>query len=104
MRAVVPAEGGDAVARFESQREQGGGEAPGADREVAVGVALDRLVGEAPDDLVARVDLFGAPEDGRQREGIVHHQAVHAADCMRNGAAAEPRLGARDAGHRLPVG
>ena len=39
VRAVVPAERGDAIARPDAEIEQGAGEAAGADGEVAVGVA-----------------------------------------------------------------
>ena len=77
MRTVVPCQRGDAVAGLDAEIEQRAGEAAGADGEVAVGVAADGLVGGAPHDLVARIDRFGAAEDGRQRERVVHHQAVH---------------------------
>ena len=58
VRAVVPAEGGDAVAGREAEVEEDLGEAAGAVGEVGEGVAADRLVGEAPDDFLAAEDLF----------------------------------------------
>ena len=68
VRAVVPAERGDAVAGLDAEVEQGPGEAAGAVGEVGEGVAVDRLVGEAPDDFLAAGRLFGAAEDRRQRQ------------------------------------
>ena len=46
VRAVVPAERGDAVAGRDAEIEQDPGEAAGAVGEVGAGVAADRLVGE----------------------------------------------------------
>ena len=87
VRAVVPAERGDAVAGMDAEIEEGAGEAAGAFREGGVVVTADRLVGRAPDDLAVAEERFGAAEDGREGERIVHHEAVHAADCMRNASA-----------------
>ena len=88
VRAVIPAERRNAVARDDAEVEQGAGEAPGAVCEVAHRIAMNRFVGEARDDLAAAVDCFTPAENGRQSQRIVHHQAVHARDCMRNGAPA----------------
>ena len=50
VRTVVPAERRDAVAGLDAESMQRAGEAPRADREVGVGVAMDRLVGSARHD------------------------------------------------------
>ncbi len=89
VRAVVPGERGDAVAGDDAEVGEGAGEPPGAVAEVAHGVAVNRLVREARDDLATPVDRLPSAEDGRQGERVVHHEAVHARDCMRNG----PRVG-----------
>ena len=47
-------------------------------REVAVPVAVDRLVGQPGHDLACRRQRLGAPEDGGERQRKIHHQSVHA--------------------------
>ena len=84
VRAVVPAEGGDAVAGRDAEIEQDPREASGAVGEFGAGIAPDALVGGPPDDFLAAEERFRAAEDRRQGERVVHHQAVHGADCMRN--------------------
>lgn len=77
VRAVVPAEGGDAVAGRDAEVQEDAGEAPAADGEVGEGVALERRIGGTPVDLASAAERLRAAEDGREREGVVHHQTVH---------------------------
>ena len=84
VRPVIPAEGCDAIAWRDAEVEQRLRQTPRTDREVGAGVAADRLVSGAPDDFLPPEQRFGAAKDRRQRERVVHHQAVHGANCMRN--------------------
>ena len=97
VRAVIPAERRHAVAGNDAEIEQGASEAPGPVREVAHRVAMNRLVREARDDLLAAVDCFSPAENRRQGERIVHHQAVHAPGLYGNG-------GVGGSGNALPIG
>ena len=88
VRAVIPAERGDAVAGDDAEVEEDAGRGAGRGAvKSAHGVAVNRLVREARDDFLPAEDCFGAAEDRRQGERVVHHQAVHGPDCMRNACA-----------------
>ena len=79
MAAVIPGEGGDALAGFHAQARERIGELLGAAVEVPIGAALDRLVRPARDDLGGGEVLARAIEEVHQRERILHHQSVHGA-------------------------
>src|SRR5262245_52007299 len=77
MLMMIPSERGDAVAGTDAVAPERVNIAADADAEVAVGVAMKRTIGTAGHDLAARVHLFRVAEDRPQRQGEVHHQAVH---------------------------
>ena len=74
---VVPAEGGDAVARLEAEPLQRHRELPGALAEVGERVGVEAPVRHPRHDLLVREVRLRALEDRRQRQLEVHHQAVH---------------------------
>ena len=77
VRVVVPGERGDAVAALEPELLQPDRELARTAGEVGVGVAMERAVGEARDDLLLREVRLGPAQDRRKRQLVVHHQAVH---------------------------
>ena len=80
---VVPRQRRDPVAGTDAELLQRPGQPPRARGEIGEGVSVNRPVRAARDDRPAREDALGAPENGREREGEVHHQTVHGADCRR---------------------
>ncbi len=74
---VVPAEGADAVAGFESQPREPHGELLRAARHVGVRVAVEALVRQAGDDFALAKERLGPAQQRRQRQLEVHHQPVH---------------------------
>ena len=74
---MVPAERRDPVAALEAETLQRDRELPRAPHRVAVRRAVEALVGEARDDLAVAVVRLGAPQQMRQRQLEIHHQAVH---------------------------
>ena len=77
MLVVVPAQRCNAVAALEAQLTQRHGELLRAARHVRIGVAVERLVGQAGDDLLLAEVRLRAAQQGRKRQLEVHHQAVH---------------------------
>ncbi len=76
---VVPAERRDPVAALEAELLQRDRELPCAPHRVLVRRAVEALVGEPRDDLAVAVVRLRAPQQVRQRQLEVHHQAVHGA-------------------------
>ena len=74
---VVPRERRDAVATLEPELLERHRELPGAPGAVAVGVAVEALVGEPRHDLLVREVCLRTPQERRERQLEVHHQAVH---------------------------
>src|SRR5262249_50306540 len=74
---VIPREGRDAVAALEPEPLQRDCELFRAPRHVAVRVAVEAPVGEPRHDLLVAEVRLGAPEQRRQRQLVLHHQAVH---------------------------
>jgi hypothetical protein len=74
---VVPAQRRDAVSAVEAELLQGDGELPGSPRHVPVRVAVEALVGKPGDDLLVPEERLRSIQDRRERELVVHHQAVH---------------------------
>ena len=101
MLMVVPAERRNAVAAFEPEIVQCDGELPRTPHRVAVRRAMEALVGKPRDDLAVAVIGLGAPQEVRQRQLEIHHQAVHhavtgapstaSATSARSSAGGEPR-------------
>src|SRR5262249_53662133 len=77
VRAVVPHQRGDAIAGLNAEGDEGASEAARAVGPVGNRVAVERLVRIARDDLARTEQLFGAAEDRRQRQRVVHHQTEH---------------------------
>jgi len=74
---VVPAERGDAVTALEAKLAQCQRELPRAARHVGIRVTVERPVRQARDDLLLAEVRLRAPQQGRNRQREVHHQAVH---------------------------
>src|SRR5262249_50641063 len=74
---VVPAERRNAVAALEAEPAEGNAERPRAAARLAVRALLEALVRLPRYELRIGPVGLGAPEQGRQGELIVHHQAVH---------------------------
>ena len=74
---VVPAQRRDAVTALEAELSERHCKLLRAARHVCVGVAVERLVGQARDDLLVAEVRLRAPKQGRDRQLEVHHQAVH---------------------------
>ena len=74
---VVPHEGGDAVAVFETQAAKCHRETLRPRREVGIAVAVPALVRKPGDDLAVAVELVRPPQDRGHVQLVVHHQAVH---------------------------
>ena len=81
MLVVVPAQRSDAVVIANTELAQCAGQPVGAEEALAVRRAVERLVGAATDDRLARMQLPGPARHGRNRELKVHHQAVHMDSC-----------------------
>ena len=77
MLVMVPAKRGHAIAVFDAQFLQGHGQPLGPLDHVAIGVAMDRFVGQPGDDLAIVVQLLRAAEHRGNRQLEVHDQAVH---------------------------
>jgi hypothetical protein len=73
MRIVVPHQRGHAVAGLDACLHQHLGERLGAAVEVCVGVAVQRLVRQARDDLAFTVINPGALQKMVERQGHLHH-------------------------------
>jgi hypothetical protein len=74
VRVVVPAQGGNAIARLNARLDQDLGQRKRAPVEVAELVAVQRLVGQAADDLYVRVIPPRTIQEVVQREGRTHHR------------------------------
>src|SRR6266540_7344020 len=77
MAVVIPAEGGDAIARADAERLEGGSESPRAAQALGVGRAVERAVRAAAHDGPVAVQRLRPAHDGAEREGVVHGQAEH---------------------------
>src|SRR5262245_30962108 len=83
MLRVVPAERRDAIGRADTEAAERARQPARANRELAVGGAVERFIGEPRDDFAARVQRLGATENRRQRQRIIHHQALrHVCDSV----------------------
>ena len=74
---VVPAERRNPVAALEAEPTEPDGELLRPSHHVRVRVAVEGAVGEARDDLLRAEVRLDAAQDRRQRQLVVHHQAVH---------------------------
>jgi hypothetical protein len=77
MLVMVPAQRRDAVTALETQLTKRHRKLLRAAGHVDVGVAVERLIGQASDDLLLAEVRLRAPEQSRNRQLEVHHQAVH---------------------------
>ena len=77
MRVVVPHHGGHRIAPFETRACQCRGELAGAPVEVAVVVAVQRLVRQAGDDLAVAEQRPGPLQVMGESERVVHHRRAH---------------------------
>jgi hypothetical protein len=74
---VVPAQRRDAVAALEAELLQADGELLRPPGHVRIRVAVETLVGHAGHDLLVPEERLRAAKQRRERELVVHHQAVH---------------------------
>ena len=74
---MIPPECRDALAGRDAERPQRAGQPPGARGKIRIRVSMQRPIRDAGYDLAPRKQPLRMPEDRRQREGKVHHQAVH---------------------------
>src|SRR5665811_555039 len=79
MLVMVPAERRNPVAALEAEAFQCDRELPRAPHRVLVRRAVEALVWQARDDLAVAVVRLRPPQQMRQRELEIHHQAVHGA-------------------------
>ena len=77
MDVMVPAQRRDAVAALETQARESNREGACPAARLGVRRAVEAAVGEPRDDLVPAVVGLRAAEQRRQRQLVVHHQAVH---------------------------
>jgi hypothetical protein len=76
---MIPAEGCDAIAGLHAELFERGAELSCANDELTVRGTMERAVGQARYDLLARMVLFRAANERGDGELEVHHQAVHGA-------------------------
>jgi hypothetical protein len=95
MTLVVPRKGRDAVPALEAERTECGAESARACEAVAVGVAVQRPVGPAADDLAIAVQAFCVAKQGGQRQRRVHHQTTHGSLLGRDGNCAPGNTGCK---------
>ena len=74
---VVPAERRDAVAGLEAELLQPDGELLRPPGHVPIRVAMEALVREPADDLLVAEERLRPLQERRERELVIHHQAVH---------------------------
>ena len=77
MAVVVPGQGGDTVTLREPPAGKAVGQLAGAKEGVAIGIAVAGVVAGDRDYLDVAVDALSVLHDGSDRQGYVHHKAVH---------------------------
>ena len=74
---VVPTEGRDAIAALHAEPRQADRERACATATLRVRGAMEAAVRKTGDDLLRTVVLLGPAQQGRKRQLVIHHQAVH---------------------------
>jgi hypothetical protein len=77
MLMMIPGKRRYAITRGYAEMSQRDCEALGAIRHVAVGIAMQRSVGQATYDFRAAEVCLGSSQNNRQRQLEIHHQAIH---------------------------
>jgi hypothetical protein len=73
----VPGDRGDALSFLESKFVDRISQLPGSASTVAIGVSMQRVVGRNRDDFAIRVVQIRMPQNHRNEQRGIHHQALH---------------------------